>query len=602
MAEVVEPQKVMLAVKKGFDRLKRYRAARTMFIKEYVGQYYAKDKGLTGDQPINLIFHAIRTIVPNIVMQNPLNEVITEYLSYKTYAELLGMGLDVAQRQLRLKEILRAWIVDAIFAVGILQIGLNSSQTIIKIDDVDVDPGQIFVDRVDLDDFVVDPVCKEFTKATFAGNAVRVPRQTLLDDPYCDHDLVTQLPSSNSNPSNRNKIESLTQESAYDMDMNQLQDMVDVVQLWVPSADAFLIMPDPRVQTFDKYIKLTDYYGPKEGPYVYLCLTPPVADNPMPVAPVSIWYDLHRAANKMMSKMLDQATRQKDITFYKPAAADEMQDAIDADDGATVASEDPKAFQTVSFGGQRPENESMLRQLQVWFNYMAGNPDLMSGARQPSGSTGKMTATQSSILQSNASLSTEDSRDLIYTGTEQVSNRMAWFLHTDPLINILLAKRMPGGEYVQVMLTPEQRCGDFNDFIFTIIQRSMSRLDPETRQRRIIDFTVNVIPAAVATAMQCLQMGIPFNLQRYLSKAATELGIGDWIQDIFNDPEHQQKLMAYMMLGPQNPGKGQIITPGAIQQNGGYPLARPVPTAQQEFNQNSQRIAGEQQSENFGVY
>ena len=124
--EYVTPSKIQAAVLSGFKRLDTYRKARAMFIKSYAG-YYGKEKGLTGDQPINLIFTAIRSLVPNIVMQNGLNKVVTNIVQYKPYAELLGLGLDNLQRELKLKKILRGWIVDAIFGFGITDTGLAAS-------------------------------------------------------------------------------------------------------------------------------------------------------------------------------------------------------------------------------------------------------------------------------------------------------------------------------------------------------------------------------------------------------------------------------------------------------------------------------------------
>ncbi|GAG11849.1 unnamed protein product, partial [marine sediment metagenome] len=119
MAEEVIPAKMQGCVKRGFERMKRYRRARAMFIKEFVGQYYSKQFGLTGDEPINLIFHTIRTLVPNLVMQNPVNRLETKIVAQKPYGELLGLAIDQVEKDIDLKRILRGWIVDALFAWGI---------------------------------------------------------------------------------------------------------------------------------------------------------------------------------------------------------------------------------------------------------------------------------------------------------------------------------------------------------------------------------------------------------------------------------------------------------------------------------------------------
>jgi len=574
--EYVNPKKVQEVVKQGFERLKQYRKARAMFIKSYVGNYYNQRYGLKGQQPINLVFAAIRSLVPNIVMQNGINDIVTNVMQYKPYAELLGLGLNSLHSHLKMKKILRGWIVDAVFGIGIVDTGIATSDHLINFGDINVDPGQIYSELVSIDDFTFDPICTNLETAAFMGRRISVPRQVLLDDDDTDSDLVARLPRTNDNLLSNDKTSKLSQGKIRSLEMQELQDAVTVVKLWIPEANAAILIPDPYQTMFDKYIKITDYYGPKTGSYTFLSLTQPVPDNPLPIAPVSIWYDLHEIANRIFVKAADQAEAQKNLVFYKPENSDEMQEALDAKNNGVIASQDPDMFRSVSIGGAAPENEFMIKNMQNWFNYIAGNPDQMAGAQAPGQKQNKQSATLSSILQSNASTVVEDYRDIIYDGAADISSKQAWFMHYDPLIEIPLIKREENGEKTQVWLTPEQRCGDFLDYTFRIVARSMSRLDPQTRTKRIVEFATNIIPAAATTAQVMLQMGVPFNLQKYLTRMAEELEIGEWVQDLFDDPEFEQRIQLMVALGPQNQGKGQVNSPEAINQNGGYPLQRNV--------------------------
>ncbi len=597
MPEQVTPNKIQMAVKRGFQRMQRYRQARAMFIKEFVGSYYRNTQGLTGDEPINLIFHTIRTIVPNLVMKNPVNELTTRYTPQKMYGELLGLAIDETEREINLKKTLRAWIVNAIFAFGVTKTGVAASGEMLQFGDQNIDPGQVYTSIVDLDDFVFDPVCTDIDKSSFLGSRIRVPRQVLLDAKGYNKDLVMKLPRARFNVPGR--IEDLTKKSMSTMEMFTLQDFVDVIELWVPEANALVTIPDPDQIIFDDYLRLTDYYGPVEGPYTLLTFTPPVPNNPFPVAPVSLWYDIHKIANRTFKKMMDQADRQKDILLYNPAQADEAQDIIESKDGDSIASANPKEIQVASFGGQNRNNETMLSELQVWYNYISGNPDQMAG-NIPQGQRGKETATRSSILQSNANISIEDARDILYDGAAQISRKIGWYLHTDPLIKIPLTKRITGGKQVQLWLTPEQRQGDFLKFIFKIRQRSMSRLDPALRSKRLVEFATNLMPAMMNAAMIAAQMGVEFNIRKAITDLANELGIIEDVQDWFDDPEFEQKMMMVMKAGPQNAGKAGQISSGGVMQNNGNPMARTVMTPGQEQNQGAQVIAGEAQSAMLG--
>ena len=599
MPENVTPAKIQQTVKRGFERMRQYRLARAMFIREYVGTYYRSNKGLTGEEPINLIFQTIRSWVPNLVMKNPVNRIVTPYTSHKPYAELLSLALDQIGQDLKLKQVLRSWVVDALFGLGILKVGMAASGEMIQFGDKKIDPGQIYVETVDLDDFVFDPVCTSLSKSTFLGSRIRTPRQLLLDTDGYDHDLVMKLPKSKI--ISGNKVEDISKRNTAVMEMYTLQDYVDVVELFVPEANALVTIPDPMQITFPKYLRLSDFNGPSEGPYHFLSFTPPVPNNPLPIAPVSIWYDLHKMANRIFQKTMDQSDRQKDVLLYNPTNADEAQDVVEAKDGDVIASSDPKSAQVYSYGGQNRNNETWLQSVQVWYNYMAGNPDQMAGNMTTGTKGTKETATRSSIMQSNANVSIEDARDILYDQAAGVTRSVAWYLHTDPLINLPLTKRVTGGKQIQLFLTPEQRSGDFLKFVFKIVARSMSRLDPAIKAKRIVEFGTNLIPALANATMILMQTGNRFNFQRALTKIAKELDLTEDVQDWFDDPEYEQKMKIMLSLGPQNAGKAGM-GPGTTEQNGGYPMQRNVATPAQEFNQNAQAGAAESQSANQGVY
>lgn len=590
MPATVSPQQVQMTVKYGFERVQSYRKARAMFLKEFTGQYYRDKKGLSGDEPINLIFNTVKTFVPNIVMKNPINDVGTEYIDYKPYAEMLGLALDKVEKDIHLKQALRAWIVSAIFAFGVMKVSLSSSENFIPSGDINVDPGQVYAELVDLDDFVFDPVCTDMKKSQFMGNRVRVARQVLLDTEGYDHDAVMELPLAKFADDNR--AEEMTKKNSHTSEFYSLQDMVDVVELWIPEANAMVTIPDPQQLTMDKYLRIEDYYGPKEGPYVMLSFSPDVPGNPLPVAPVSLWYDLHRIANRTFKRMMDQADRQKDVLAYSPAYADDAQDMVDAEDGDTVAVTDPQSMTVMSWGGANSKNEEMSQQMQMWYNYMAGNPDQVAGNMTKGTKGSKETATRSSIMQSNAAIGMDDARDITADATSEVSKKIAWFLHNDPLIKLPLTKRTTGDQYQQLILTPEQRTGDFMDFFFKIRGRSMTPLDPQTRSQLMMAFAVKVMPAVIQASMMAMQMGLEFNPMRCLTALAEEQGLTADVMSWFRDPEFEQRMKIMMQMGPQNQGKA-----GNTMQNGQPGQVMSLPSGDQQFNMDAQQGADGMQSE-----
>jgi hypothetical protein len=595
MPETITPAKIQNVVKRGFERLQTYRRARALFLKEYVGQYYRDKQGMSGDEPINLIFQTVKTYVPNMVMQNPITDVSSDYLVYKEYAEMLGLAVDKTVTDLKLKETLRAWIVSAIFAFGVMKVSLASSENMIVDGDVNIDPGQVYAEIVDLDDFVFDATCTDIRKSTFLGSRVRVPRQQLLDDPSYNKEMVMKLPTSKYGGSAR--AEDMSKQSTAVSESYALQDYVDVVELWVPEANALVTISDPQQIILDEYLRSVDYHGPAEGPYVFLSFSPPVPGNPLPVAPVSLWYDLHMIANRTFKRMMDQADRQKDILAYSPAFADEAQDILDSEDGDSVAVSDPNAAKVMQFGGANNRNEQMVQQMQMWFNYVAGNPDQMAGNMSKATKGSKETATRTSAMQSNLSVGLDDAQGIVADATAEVSKRIAWYLHTDPLIELPLTKRSTGGEFQQIVLTPEQRQGDFLLYTFNIRAKSMVPTDPITRARLMTEFATQIMPGIVNAANIAMQMKIPFNVQRCLTDLAEQQGLTTDVMSWFDDPEFESRLALMLQLGPQNQGKAGS---GQAMQNGGFG-GGPVASPEQQFNQDAQAGANQSQADMGGV-
>ena len=595
MSIEITANKISTVVKEGFERLSRYRRARAAFIKDYCGQYYNATAGLSGETPINLIFLALRILVPNLIQKEGINKVITEILAHKEYGELQGLALDRLQRQLKMKKVLRAGTVDMCFALSIFKTSIAASGELLPVgNDVNIDPGQIYTSLVDLDDFTFDPLARSFEGAAFLGHNVRIERRVLLDTDGWNHDLVGKLPSAGNNLQDSNKVEKITQQNGPNSQMYNLQDYVNVVELWIPKAEAICYIPNPYQTSFDDFLNITDYYGPAEGPYTFGSLTPPVPNNPLPVAPVGVWRDLNAMANRLMHKAISQADSQKNIVLYDPNYADQAQAVIDAFNNESIACGNPDAVKVVSFSGQDPANEQMVQRLFTWFNLIAGNPTQMGGMQSPTGK-GAISATEVTALQGNASVVLEDMRDLTYDINADISKKQAWYLHTDPLIKVPLIKRETGKEPIQIWLTPEQRQGDWSEYTYKIVKRSMLVLEPNLRAKRILEFYTNAVPAVMNSALIAMQLKVPFNVPRALMQAAEEMGIADALTEIFDDPTFTKRMEYFMAMGPKDAGKGVLSSKG-IMQNEGFPMARNILSPESEFNQEAQGLAGIGQS------
>lgn len=612
----VSPRKVQECVQRGVKRLRNFKAARVHFLREYCGQYYDKSSGEIGAHPLNLIFNAIRVLVPTLVMSFPKHSIETPYLAIRQYANLLGLALDQHDLKIDIRSTYRRAIVDAIFTLGILKTGLAQSNSIYAIDnEMKIDAGTVYTEAVDFDNFVVDPASQEymFRDARFMGDRMTVPRSALLQSGLYNNDLVERLPRAGETNADR-KASSLSMRGIQIDENYDLEDEVEVIEIYVPSANTIVTVPGDDSVQFDDFLRIDDYYGVDEGPYTLLSLTPPVPGNPLPIPMVGIWYDLHVKANEMAKKIIEQASRQKSIVAYRRAGSDDAEELKNAGDGEAIAVDDPDNIATLNFGGQQNSNETHLQSLTGWFNMMAANPDQVGGQ-----SVNAKSATAANILQSNASIGLEDMKDMVYIMAAGEARKRAWFFHTDPMMRIPLVQRqqvqqpvqvptplgpqwlsMPTMQETQVVLTPEARGGDFMDFVFTIQPESLGRQDSKTRLAQAMSFCQQVAPAIAAAAQIFGSMGIPFSATAMMLRMAKDMGI-TWMDEVIFDPNFQQQLMMQMAMGPQmGPSKGQVggnpgLQPQIAQNGQPSSVQAPQPSPQQQQNQGSQEGANDAQ-------
>jgi len=543
-----------------------------MFLRNYVGQYYDQEKGGIGGEPLNLIFNAIRILLPYIVMNFPTFNVRSKYLMARDYGELLSLALNQHSQEIDIDSVYRRWIVDAIFTLGVLKTGLAASDSVYGLDEGDtIEAGTVYTEAVDFDHFCVDPSSRDhmFRDARFMGDSMYVPRSVLLDSGLYKNDLVEKLPRISSKQQDE-RAHGLSMRELNADDLWKLEDEVEIAELWVPGAKAIVTVPIGPNAAFDDYLRVDEYYGLNDGPYTLLSLTPPVPSNPLPVPAVGIWNDLHILTNRMAKKIIDQATRQKDVVAYRGSAADDAEELQNARDGGAIKCDDPDGIQIKSFGGQQNSNEAALGSLMSWFNMMAGNPAAQGGT-----SIGGDSATETRLLAGNTSVGLEDMKDLVYQAVGAELRRRAFYFHTDPMINMPLIRRQsqpaqyaPGAtgpimvspatmREIQVFLTPEARRGDFLDFMFSVEPESMGRRDSRTRFQQALDFAVKILPAAAQAAQTLAMLGIPFSPKEYIIRMAKDAGI-DWLDQVFYDPEFQQQMAMRLMAGPQaGPSKGQ---------------------------------------------
>jgi hypothetical protein len=554
----ITPKVICRAIECSFGKFDPFRRARLKFMYQMVGRFYMQGPKF-GDEsrksaPLNMLHTAITTLVPNLVFNNPKVKVRSNTVAFRPYGDMLELATNYLQSEIGLRMTLRKCITDAAFLAGFIKTGIAAANTQLNVGHESFPLGQPYADRIDPDDMILDPWARDWDEQQFVGNRFRADLDELLELGLYDNDELVKASRAYDDDADKRVSGLADQHSA--SDQRDVRRFIDLCEIWLPKENLIVTIPYNKSMAYDKFLRIADYDGPRKGPYHMLGFTY-VSDNVLPCAPASIWYDLHILGNRIARKLARQAERMKRVLAYQSSAEEDAAAVADADDGETVRVEDVNAIKEVAYGGAGEDTYRYMDWVQKKFSEQAGSIDLLSGT-----GTNSPTATQAEMLQANTSVRLGDMQSLVYHFTAEVCRDLAYYLHTDPLIELPLIRRQ-GGVEQDVVYTPEMRQGDFFNYTFSVQPYSMARPDPNMQVRRKMEFATNVIPAAAQAAAM---LGPGFDVGGFLSRIALDVGIEDadeFINTAQIQQHIQQQVQQSLMMG--NPGKagGAINIPQA---------------------------------------
>lgn len=551
----VDPTTLGKAVVASFGKFDHFRRARSRFMAQTVTRFYNRSRrGRSREEdrasPLNLMYTAVTTMVPNLVFNEPRSKARSDILAYRDYAESLELATDNLTKKINLRMTLRKTVYDSIFLAGFVKTGLSTSDQYIPFDGQDIQIGQPYAERIDPDDIILDPWARDWDAQSFIGHRYRADLDDLMASGIYDENLLNTL-SKQYAQSEQRRVSGISG-SDQNMSNGEIRRFVELCDLYLPQEQLVVTIPYTKDGKADEFLRSVEYEGPASGPYHMLGYTA-VSDNVLPVAPAMVWYDLHTLGNRIARKLARQAERLKSVLAYQGEAEEDVEQIAEADDGETVKVQDINLIKEVKYGGATPDAYTWMDWVKKNFSEQANSIDLLSGtgANAP-------TATQSEMLQANTSVRLSDMQAQVYHFTAEIVRDLAYFLHTDPLIELPLTKRV-NGQQTQVMYTPEMREGDFFDYTFTIEPYSMARPDPNTALRRKLEFATNVIPAAAQAAQM---LGPGFNAGAFLKDIAREVQL-DTADEWLVLPEIQAWIVEKMRMASieGQPGKAGMGVP-----------------------------------------
>jgi len=499
--------------------MRPFRDKRDEAIRQYCGANYSEDTDIH-KVPLNLIELAVG-IYTQLLVGDPQVLVTTSRRQLKKGAVVLELALNHLLKEILFKDSLEAVAKDAMFSpFGVAKIGLNASKTV-ELGGVYHDVGQPYADCVSFDDYVIDMAAHSFQSAQFEGNRYRLTMREMKDS-----GLFKNLGKIKPTDPKTNNEDGIPKTSTVSRGKEQITEYMPGVDLWdiyLPYEQMVITVPDEQE---DLIVRAVNWDGPEGGCYRKLVFNH-VPDQIMGLPPTSLMLDLHLMANTLIRKLRNQAERQKIVTGYAGTAVDDAGRVQQAKDGHMLRMDHPDRVKEFALGGIDQRNLAFVVALKDFFSYFSGNLDLLGGLGPQSG-----TATQDELLIRSASRRLTSMQNKVSGFVSEVVRDLAWYLWTDPLIEMPLVKRIDAGAAqfeIPMRFSPEDREGDILDYNVDINPYSVQSQTPGQKFSMLMQ-TFGQVLAPMAPLLQ--QQGIIVDMKAFLKLLAKYGNMEDDMSEI----------------------------------------------------------------------
>jgi hypothetical protein len=478
------------AIEESRRGLKVFRTNRRGLLREYTGSNYSDD-GAELDVPVNFLHLAFSIYRRNLISGEPRAKVDTPFMQLKRTGDLMRLALDQRGREIKLRKRIAALVDDALFGVGIANIGLKAAGRV-QIGSRQVTQGESYVARVSLDDWVHDMTATDWESIQFAGHRYRIPLdQVVQSGQYQNTDKLQATDQLTLDSEEGEEKSSAISRGDTQTSDKQIRPLIDLWDLWLPDFAAVVTLPEQRPGT---PIRIVRWEGPPSGPYRLLAFDP-IPDQIMPLSPGAQLLDMHVTLNRLFRKLADQAERSKVVMAAAPGekAQRDAHNVINAADGDVIGVNDPNNIREMHIGVADANTSAIFLAFKQLFDYFGGNLSMMGGLGPQS-----ETATQDRMLMGMASKKIEDMRDATVEFVGDILQDLAYYEWTNPLLDRQVERRRRDGSTEEHRLQQRELAGKFFQYHFSVEPYSLQRRGPAERLATVMQVIQGFVMPAIA--------------------------------------------------------------------------------------------------------
>ena len=486
MIDLANPRqrgRLQKAIKTSDESLSPFRLVREELVRDYVGSWYSKEKGSGARYKTlaNLLNQTAKIYTVAMAANNPRVTIGTTQPENLPFAKRFEVGLNKMIGDMELGQTISKIVLDAFFCIGCGVVMMRDTDTrfhglLESEEDIWLDPGEPWFNRVSLDDLILDMTAKELSKMRFCGHRYRADFDKVKSEPGYDKAVQKQL-----TPTSKHSIDDavFTRDIAAGnaVDDDELKPMIWLQDVWIPE--------NQSIATFACNVDLPplierQWEGGQGGPYKFLSLGL-VPDNIIPSSPAMNLKGLHDLQNRLHRKMELQSDRQKTVNAYGPAGGDDAREMQQAKDGEWVKVRDPKNIAQIKLGGIDPGNQAWSLMVQEEYDRFAGNLRAMGGLGQQAD-----TARQEEMIHSGVSRMEASMQLAVVRFAAECCTDLGYLMWNDGTLNIAATVQPVGTEFsIDSSWTPERRMGSFEDYNFFVEPYSLPYKTPGQKLQEI---------------------------------------------------------------------------------------------------------------------
>lgn len=481
--------RLLKAVKTSREAMEPFRKVRNNLVRHYAGSWYdtVKPKGAEKIL-VNLLNQTARIYTVALAAHNPQVLVSTPRVENLPFARRFEVNLNKLIGDMALDQTFRAIVLDAFFCIGCGVVMMRDTDTrfhgiLESEEDVWLDPGEPWLNRVSLDDLILDMPVRELTKMRYCGHRYRADFEKVMDEPGYEKKVKDKL-----KPTKRDVHESAGSArdiGTGDAEDDDLKDMVWLQDIWIAENKSVVTLAVD--QDLPPLIE-RDWVGSQAGPYKFLSLGD-VPDRLIPASPAINLFGMHLQQNRLHVRMEKDSHAHRVVNVYHPGAADDAEKIRTAERNSWVSSNDPSRISQVEVGGVDQRDMALAQFIQDEYDRFAGNLQAMGGLGPQASTVG-----QEELVMGQLSRMEADMRMAVVNFASDVILDLGRLMWEDQTLELHTTMPVGAGIEVSSDWRPDLRMGEFEDYDFRVEPYSMVFKTPEQKLQELFQVLQQIAP------------------------------------------------------------------------------------------------------------